>query len=194
MKPPFKLKPLMVLASVIGVAYPFAVYFGLQFFTPLVISIGLMVFLGFRIVLQWHDKKETIHIVSLGLTICVAGILAFVDTMLAVKSYPISLCLSLAFVFGYSLLHPPAIIERFARMVEPDLNESGVHYTRNVTFIWIIFFILNACISLWTALYSDLKTWTFYNGFLSYIFMGCLFAVEFVVRQFVKKNHVGTHS
>ena len=191
MKPPFKFKPLVVIATVVGVTYPFVVYFGLQVFSPLAIALSLLLFLSFRVVLQWREKKEKIHLISLALTISIVAGLVLIDVLMAVKSYPIALCLSLAAVFGYSLIYPPTIIERFAKMVEPNLNENGILYTRNVTITWIAFFILNSGISLWTALYENIETWALYNGFLSYIFMGCIFMIEFIVRQFVKKKHIG---
>ncbi len=190
MKPAFTFKPLVILATVVGVAYPFAVYFGLQLFSPLTIAFCLMGFLAFRMFVQWREKKQKLEMIALVLTlICVGGLL-LVDRMLAVKSYPVALSLSLAGVFSYSVLHPPTIIERFARMGEPNLNEHGVRYTRRVTFVWIAFFILNAALSSATAVYADLEVWTFYNGFLSYIFIGLIMAVELVVRHFVKKHHV----
>ncbi len=191
MKPTFKFKPLAILATVVGVAYPFAVYFGLQVSTPLVICFCLLAFLAIRILLKWREKKETIELFALGLTfICVIGLLGF-DQLLAVKAYPVALSLSLCAVFTYSLIHPPTMIERFARLVEPDLNDKGVRYTRNVTIIWIAFFVCNACASLATALWGTLEVWTFYNGFLSYICVGALMGGEFIVRQFVKKHHRG---
>ena len=122
--------------------------------------------------------------------ICVAGLL-LIDQMLAIKVYPVAISLSLAALFIYSFFFPPTVIERFARMSEPTLNESGVRYTRKVTIIWIVFFICNAAASLMTALWGNLEIWAFYNGFLSYVFVGGLMAGEFVVRQFVKKHHHG---
>jgi len=189
MKPGFKVKPLAIVASVIGVAYPFAVYFGLQVATPLLIAFLLLGFLCIRILVKWRDNPQKIELVALGLTLTTVVVLLFFDHLLAVKSYPVALSLSLASVFAYSVLTPPTVVERFARLVEPDLNESGVHYTRNVTIIWIIFFLCNAAVSLWTALKADIEIWTFYNGFLSYILVGTIMGGEFIVRQFVKKKH-----
>lgn len=186
-----KFKPLMIVVAVVGVAYPFAVYFGLQLFSPLVIALALISFLILRILLSWREKKQVRELVALGLTLSCIVLLSFVDQLLAIKSYPVALSLSLASLFTYSLLNPPSMIERFARMVEPNLNEQGVRYTRKVTMVWIGFFICNALVSFGTAVYGDLDVWTFYNGFLSYVCVGGLMGIEFVVRQFVKKHHRG---
>ncbi len=186
-----KFKPLMIVVAVIGVAYPFAVYFGLQLFSPLVIALALISFLIVRILSSWREKKQVRELVALSLTLSCVVLLSFVDQLLAIKSYPVALSLSLASLFTYSLLNPPSMIERFARMVEPNLNEQGVRYTRKVTMVWIGFFICNAVVSFGTAVYGDLEVWTFYNGFLSYVCVGGLMGGEFIVRQFVKKHHRG---
>ncbi|WP_051609823.1 hypothetical protein [Terasakiella pusilla] len=186
-----KFKPLMIVVAVVGVAYPFAVYFGLQLFSPLVIALALISFLIVRILSSWREKKQVRELVALSLTLSCVVLLSFVDQLLAIKSYPVALSLSLASLFTYSLLNPPSMIERFARMVEPNLNEQGVRYTRKVTMVWIGFFICNAVVSFGTAVYGDLEVWTFYNGFLSYVCVGGLMGVEFIVRQFVKKHHRG---
>ena len=78
------------------------------------------------------------------------------------------------------------MVERIARIHEPDLPPSGVAWTRKVTQVWCGFFLFNATVSAYTALYGSLQTWTWYNGFVSYVLMGCLFAGEFVLRHFHK--------
>ena len=92
-------------------------------------------------------------------------------------------------VFSFSLFKPPSVIETFARLKEKNLNKKGIKYTEKVTLIWCLFFIINGCISFYTALYSELEFWMLYNGFISYILMGCLFLGEFLVRLKVKRHH-----
>ncbi len=93
-------------------------------------------------------------------------------------------------VFGYSYFKPPTVIESLARLTEPNFSEAGVRYTTNVTVVWCAFFVVNGAISLYTALYSSIDIWTLYNGLLSYILMGILMGVEFLIRQKVKKSHI----
>jgi len=87
-------------------------------------------------------------------------------------------------IFFYSILYPPTIIERFARIKTPDLPKKAIQYTKKVTMVWCGFFIVNGLVALWTALFASVKIWTFYNGFLSYILMGTLFITEFIYRQY----------
>jgi uncharacterized membrane protein len=176
--------------TIVGVAYPFLVYFGLKVFSPLVMGIALIVFLFMRCVFQLADRKNNLELAALGLSATCIVVLLATDAHLAVKAYPITINLGLASVFAYSLFFPPCIIERFARLIEPNLNDRGVRYTRNVTLIWICFFLVNSVISGWLALYASLEHWTLYNGLIAYILVGILFAGELAVRQFVKKGHV----
>jgi uncharacterized membrane protein len=92
-------------------------------------------------------------------------------------------------VFGYSLIFPPSIIERIARKVETDFPDVAIAYTRRVTQIWCIFFIMNGSIALFTALYASPPIWSIYNGLISYILMGLLFSVEYLYRLSFKRRH-----
>ncbi|EXJ46560.1 putative dNA gyrase subunit B [Vibrio parahaemolyticus VPTS-2010_2] len=91
-------------------------------------------------------------------------------------------------VFAFSLKQPQSIIERLARLQEPELPPSGVAYTRKVTMVWCVFFVLNAAFALYTC-FLPVKIWTLYNGLISYLLAGSLFAGEWIVRQFVRKEH-----
>ncbi|MBO0333345.1 hypothetical protein J0X12_06960 [Sneathiella sp. CAU 1612] len=185
-----KTRPLDLLLVLISIAYPFIVYFGLMKFSPLVVGLALVAFLILRLLLhrRRHPRKSEfwIYLAVLG---AVAALLA-INEMLAIKAYPVLISLSFAAVFGYSLIYPPPIIERIARMMEGELDPQALCYTRHVTEAWVIFFLVNASISLWTALYADLATWTLYNGFISYLLIGLMFGGEYLLRRLVKRKKV----
>lgn len=107
---------------------------------------------------------------------------------LGVRAWPVLVNAGLLAAFAWSLHRPPSLIERLARRREPDLPDSGVRYTRRVTQVWCGFFLINGAIALWTALYADLATWTLYNGGIAYMLCGALFAVEWCIRQGVKRR------
>ena len=91
-------------------------------------------------------------------------------------------------VFGGSLWTAMPVVERLARLREPDLSPVGVRYTRRVTQVWCGFFIINGAIALFTVLHADIRLWTLWNGMIAYLLMGTLMAGEWLVRQRVKKN------
>ena len=74
------------------------------------------------------------------------------------------------------------MIEQLARLKEPDLPQTAVGYLNKVTLIWCGLFIFNASVALYTALYTDLATWTLYNGLIAYLLIGLLLALEWLYR------------
>jgi uncharacterized membrane protein len=117
----------------------------------------------------------------------VAATAAF-DRTLSVRLYPVFMNLAMLAVFASTLWIPPSMIERFARIWEPDLPESGVRYTHNVTIAWTLFFAVNASIALWTATQPGWQAWTIYNGGIAYLAAGFLFAGEYLIRQRVRRS------
>jgi uncharacterized membrane protein len=116
------------------------------------------------------------------------SVVAAFDQELSVRLYPVFMNAAMLASFADTLWHPPSMVERFARIVEPELPESGVRYTRKVTMVWIGFFILNGAIALWSVLQPGWAAWTLYNGLISYFAAGLLFAGEYLVRQRVMRS------
>src|SRR5215216_6542933 len=86
--------------------------------------------------------------------------------LLPLRFYPVLVNAVFLTVFAYSLIVPPSTIERLARLQDPNLPPVAVAYTRAVTQVWCLFFALNGAIALYTALFSSIAQWSFYNGFL----------------------------
>lgn len=96
--------------------------------------------------------------------------------------YPVAVNLIMLAVFLSSLRGEQSIVERLARLQDPNLSPRGVRYTRNVTKAWCVFFVLNGAIAAATAIIGDLKLWTWWNGLLSYGAMGLMFGGEYLLR------------
>ncbi|MDT3662826.1 MAG: AMP-binding protein [Anaerobiospirillum sp.] len=96
--------------------------------------------------------------------------------------YPVAVNLIMLAVFASSLRGEQSIVERLARLQDPELSPRGVRYTRNVTKVWCVFFVLNGAIATVTAIIGDLKLWTWWNGLLSYGAMGLMFGGEYLLR------------
>lgn len=124
----------------------------------------------------------------LGLAVAGAAWLALAKAQLTLKAYPICVNLGLLASFGWSWLRPPTVVERLARLTEPDLPPQAVAYTAKVTLAWCVFFGLNAAVSLATALWADDRIWALYNGGIAYGLMGLFFAVEWLVRRRVRRG------
>ena len=95
-------------------------------------------------------------------------------------------------LFAYSLIAPPSMVERLARLDDADLPPAAIAYTRRVTQLWCGFFAANGAVALYTALFATMAEWSFYHGFLAYLLMGLLFAGEYCARCWFKRRHGST--
>ncbi|NMG03847.1 hypothetical protein [Azoarcus taiwanensis] len=118
--------------------------------------------------------------------LAVAGVIAFIwgrNDPVWVLAYPVLMNAILFGLFAGSLFRPPSVIERLARLHTPELAPEGVRYTRQVTAVWCGFFVINGGIAWWTAVAASREVWVLYNGLVSYLLMGMLFAGEWCVRR-----------
>ena len=102
--------------------------------------------------------------------------------------YPVAVNLAMLLVFGASLWSAMPVVERIARLHEPQLPPAAVRYTRRVTQLWCLFFIANGSMALLTCLLGDLRLWTLWNGGVSYLLIGILMSGEWLVRQWVRRK------
>jgi uncharacterized membrane protein len=181
-----KPEPLAVLFAIFSILYPVFAVISIRTVGPLPVVVILCVILLLRIFVPTMRKK--LGLLTWGLlaaVVGVAGIAAF-DAELSVRFYPVLMNATMLVSFAVTLVRPPSMIERFARILEPDLSPAGVAYTRKVTIVWVGFFALNGVIALFTVVAGSWTVWMVYNGFISYVAAGCLFLVEFLVRQRVR--------
>lgn len=91
---------------------------------------------------------------------------------------PVAINLALLSVFASSLRRGAPMIERFARLIDPELSPEQQAWCRLWTIIWCGYFLINASISGALALFAPLFWWSLYTSLLAYIGMGLLFASE----------------
>lgn len=111
------------------------------------------------------------------------------NALLPLKLYPVAISAGMLALFGYSLVNPPSMIERLARLRDPNLPSFAVAYTRRVTQVWCGFFALNGFIAFATAMWASPAIWSMYTGVISYVAMGVLFAGEYLVRLYMRRRH-----
>ncbi|WP_318472476.1 hypothetical protein [Photobacterium leiognathi] len=183
--------PLLTAVSALALlAYPLAVYYGLSRWGLGVVAGLLAVLFLLRIIAAKQTQLRELKYIA-WLSGGAGLILALLGSVFREHGwflyYPVIVNVLMLGLFGASLWQKQSLIERLARLQEPDLPPSGVRYTRNVTKIWCLFFIINGAIAL-TTCFLPLQVWTLYNGLISYVFAGSLFAIEWVVRQFVQRK------
>lgn len=182
-----------VLVGVLTLAYPFVVYFGLQRFNPRLLAAFLLAIFALRLAFfsKQGDFLKALPMLAGGALIALLVMIA--DRPALLLFHPVLINVSGLLLFATSLKYGPPMIERFARMQEPELPEAAIRYCRKVTQVWVGFFVFNGSIALATALYGDINLWTLYNGLISYVLLGMLFAIEFLVRLRFKRQHAAQY-
>ena len=177
---------LAVVAVVITLLYPLAIWFGHDQVEPRWLAALLLLAAAARLPAM---KVSLAARWSAAGALLLAGAAVWANALLPLKLYPVLVNAALLAAFAYSLASPPSMVERMARMSEPDLPPQAVAYTRIVTQVWCGFFVVNGAIALGTALWATPAVWSLYNGVIAYVLMGVLFAIEYLVRISFKRRH-----
>lgn len=178
-------KVLAVSNAILVVSYPLAVYFGLLHLSARSLGLLLMGLMLPGLVLKFRGarREDLVAVARAPLAVLVVVALAAIfDDKRFVLAMPVLINLALLFTFASSLRATP-LVERFARMQDPDLGPAQVRYCRSVTKVWCAFFVLNAALSGALAMYASLAVWALYTGLVAYLLIGVLGASEYVVRK-----------
>lgn len=168
--------------------YPLAVWVGLTHWGTALLAPLLVGVFSLRLLMLRGKLRQQMW---LGKALAIVGILLALASWVLKQShwllyYPVLVNAILLLLFAYSLFAPPTVVERLARITEPQLDAAGIAYTRWVTQVWCGFFIVNGAIALTTCLSGDITLWTLYNGGISYLLMGALMGIEWIVRKRIR--------
>jgi uncharacterized membrane protein len=175
-----------VLAAALTLAYPLAIWFGDGAIEPRWLAGLLLLAAATR--LPMFRLSASARWTAGGALVLVALAVAS-NAVLPLKLYPVLVNGALLAAFGASLVSGMPVVERLARLREPELPPAGVAYTRRVTQAWCVFFVLNGAIALGTALFASSAVWSLYNGVIAYILMGLMFGGEYLLRLRFKRLH-----
>jgi uncharacterized membrane protein len=176
-------------AACLVATYPLIVLFGLQRFPLHYIGFFLIGLALLRLfILRGEDGQQLLNILLSVILILIVFYVLFSGQADWFRFYPVAVNSVMLCVFGYSLLRGMPIVERLARVTDPDLPVQAVPYVRKVTIMWCVFFLLNGVAALYTALWTSFEVWAWYNGALAYVLMALVFAVEWLVRARVRSK------
>lgn len=188
-KPKLPSKIIQILFVVLSLAYPLLVYFGLSNFgfkkLFFVIAAIALLKLSFS---KGNKKLELFQKMGPALLLVLSLVAWVGQNEKLFLYYPLAINLGLLLLFSSSLFREKNIVELLARLKEPDLPESGVRYTKKVCILWCGYFLVNSLVVFYTIHFTDLETWTLYNGFISYVVIAVIAGLEFLVRQKVKQR------
>lgn len=174
-----------LLLAVAGLLYPFAVYYGMEHLSPRLFA-ALLGGLWLARAISQRGQPGSRWMAGAALAFC--ALLGLAGEPALLRWYPVLISGLLLALFGLSLKFGPPLVERLARLREPELPEHAVRYTRKVTQVWALFFLLNGLVVIALTLWAPLAWWTLYTGLISYALMGLLFAAEWLIRQQVRRH------
>jgi len=188
-------KPLKILAVVLFLFYPVLIYCLLKYVSLRIASFILVavVFANFGSRILANPKTfKSILVQLIGIvTIIVTG--AILNNEFFILHLPVFINLFLLAHFTYTIFSPPCMIERYASMFQSDLPDAEQVYCRHVTFFWIAFFCFNILVTETIICFGDLALWTLYVGFISYLLIGLIFSIEYIIRK-VKFRRFRAHA
>ena len=181
---------LSLAAGAVLVLYPLLMYFGQSRLGATWMALILILICGLRLAaLRFGSSARlarafgTPQFLVLGGAMGLALVSIWRGSHVAMLYYPVLMNAGMLLLFGSSLVSPPTIVERLARIRHPDLPEQAVPYLRRVTLAWCIFFIGNGSVALYTATLASFETWALYNGLIAYVLIGAMFAGELLTRM-----------
>ncbi len=179
---PGRTDPLSLVLGAVSLAYPFLALVLARPLGPVAVVLALCAVLGLRAITGVGKRAPASLAYASLAAAAVLLALSMLDAAMAMRLYPVLMNAAMLAAFAWSLLQPPSMIERFARLSEPDLSPAGVAYTRAYTAVWCAFFCLNGAVALWTALAASLEAWALYNGAIAYVLLGVLAGGELLIR------------
>ncbi len=129
-----------------------------------------------------HRSVLTVAFQTTGI-ILLAAMSAIFETPIFILQLPVFISVFLLVTFMWSLGHPPCMIERYALLFKREFSDEERLHLKKTTYVWVIFFVLNALITELIIMMGKLDWWALYAGFISYLIMGGLFATEYIIRR-----------
>jgi uncharacterized membrane protein len=175
-----------ILTALLTLVYPLAIWLGHGTLEPRWLAGLLLLTVAARLpALKIGRAARWSAAAGLALAALAVG----ANAVLPLKLYPVLVNATLLAAFGASLVSGPSMVERMARLREPDLPPAGVAYTRRVTQAWCVFFVVNGALAFGTALFAPEAVWSLYTGVVAYVLMGLMFGGEYLLRMRFKRLH-----
>ena len=171
----------MALSILAGIAYPFLVYWVLGHGEPWVGVLLSLVAMGALCVSLPGRRTRVAGVVAVFIVAGVAMALAAAPFLPFLP--PLCVNLGLGWLFGHTLLPDQVpLITRFARL-EREPSDEVMSYTRNLTWVWTVFFLLMAAVSATLASMAAHEAWVWFTAVGNYLCVAALFAVEYGYRR-----------
>jgi uncharacterized membrane protein len=176
-----------ILVGTVFAVYPLLVWLGLAKQSPRTVALLMLgLVLPVALWLALRAPSSTMRWLLLGPIVTIVGlaVAACFDTAQFLFVEPIAISIAFLLLFGSTLRRGAMpMVERFARLQDPELSPPKQAWCRLWTVIWCAFFVANGSTALVLGLTAPLAWWAWYNSVLVYLVMGVLFATEWSLRQ-----------
>jgi len=177
-----------VVALLAAIAYPALVYIGLTRWSSRLVALVVIAMAVLTVAAKLADAKRSTGLTGLlAVPLCIVSLAllsALSDSQFFLLLTPVLISVALLVTFSLTLRKGATpMIERFARLQDPDLTADKVIWCRTTTVVWCGFFIFNGLLSAGLAAWAPLEWWTLYTGAGAYLLMGTLFLGEVVLRK-----------
>ncbi len=103
---------------------------------------------------------------------------------------PVVINLGLCWLFGRTLVRGrEPLIARFAAMEQGTLTDELASYSRLLTWLWTLLFVLAAAASVALALWGNRDAWSVFTNFINYALVAALFLGEYAYRRLRFRNY-----
>lgn len=177
----------IVVNAILVIAYPLAIFWGLTHFSGRSVSLFVLALMVPALAWRFRNAERATLASVIRLPVAILTLLtlgAVLDDARFVLALPVLINAVLLLEFASTLRNGATpMIERFARMQEPDLSVEKQRHCRGWTVAWCGFFLANGATAAVLALTAPIWWWTVYTGGLAYALMGLMFAAERVQRR-----------
>ena len=184
-------KWIQITSTLLLLIFPLLVYLALKFISLETLSLGLVILYTVRLFLRKneHTGKKSIRQVPLLIFMLLALLSLLTKDVSYILMQPFALSVILYFIFFLSLIYPPTVVERIYMSRKRKLSSTVKNYCRTMNKVWCLFFCLNAAGAFYTAMYCDITLWAIFNGLVTYLLVGGLFSVEYLIyRERLRKS------
>jgi uncharacterized membrane protein len=132
-------------------------------------------------------RRARRHPAASAILVLLAAVLAltatkFTDTLIRLP--PVLVPLMLGAVFALSLMPGhKALVTRFVELTEGRAPEDVCRYTRALTWVWTLLFLVLALEATLLGLFATPQLWSLFTNGLNYLFVAIVFVVEFAIRR-----------
>jgi len=81
------------------------------------------------------------------------------------------------------------MVTRFALLARGSLPPDLEHYTRRVTVLWIVVFVILTLSAVLLAVFASRELWSLATNFLHYLLIGGVFVAEYAYRRWRFRHH-----